>query len=224
MGVKFNIGLSKYQTLVFDCDGVVLNSNKIKTEAFYEAAKHYGHDSAQALVDYHVRNGGISRYAKFEYFFREILKQEVDLRVMNEVLLHFALAVKEGLMISEVADGLDQLKENTKSTKWLIVSGGDQAELQEIFAKKKLAQYFNGGIFGSPDTKVDILKRELDNKNITKPGLFIGDSKYDYQASSEVGLDFVFISQWTEVKEWQKYIQQEKLNMCVSLNKLIGQR
>jgi len=58
--------LNEYQTLVFDCDGVVLNSNKIKTQAFYEAAKHFGHESAQALVDYPVANGGISRYAKFD--------------------------------------------------------------------------------------------------------------------------------------------------------------
>jgi len=56
-----------YKTLVFDCDGVVLNSNKIKTQAFYEATKQFGHESAQALVDYHVANGGISRYAKFEW-------------------------------------------------------------------------------------------------------------------------------------------------------------
>jgi len=58
-----NKSLNEYQALVFDCDGVVLNSNKIKTQAFYEATKQFGHESAQALVDYHVANGGISRYA-----------------------------------------------------------------------------------------------------------------------------------------------------------------
>lgn len=63
-----NRALTQYQTPAFDCDGVVLNSNKIKTEVFYEATKHFGYDSALALVDYHVRNGDISRYVKYKYF------------------------------------------------------------------------------------------------------------------------------------------------------------
>ena len=61
-------GLKKYQNLIFDCDGVILNSNKIKTNAFFAVALPYGQTAAQALVDYHLQNGGISRYRKFEYF------------------------------------------------------------------------------------------------------------------------------------------------------------
>ncbi len=53
-----DIALNQYKTLVFDCDGVVLNSKKIKTQAFYEATKHFGHDATQTLVDYHKLNGG----------------------------------------------------------------------------------------------------------------------------------------------------------------------
>jgi len=37
------IELKQYKTLIFDCDGVILNSNKIKTQAFYDVAKIYGH-------------------------------------------------------------------------------------------------------------------------------------------------------------------------------------
>mgnify|MGYP002280379498 CR=1 FL=1 len=52
--------LSGYNTLVFDCDGVILNSNSIKTEAFYQTALPHGEDAAQVLRDYHLCNGGIS--------------------------------------------------------------------------------------------------------------------------------------------------------------------
>jgi beta-phosphoglucomutase-like phosphatase (HAD superfamily) len=38
--------------LIFDCDGVILTSNKIKSQAFYDVAKIYGHEPAQALKDY----------------------------------------------------------------------------------------------------------------------------------------------------------------------------
>ncbi|MDX1757946.1 MAG: HAD family hydrolase, partial [Marinobacter sp.] len=69
------MSLSRYASWVFDCDGVILNSNRVKTEAFYQAALPYGESAARALVEYHVNNGGISRYAKFERFLTTILGQ-----------------------------------------------------------------------------------------------------------------------------------------------------
>jgi len=190
--------ITAYKTLVFDCDGVVLNSNKIKTQAFYEATKHFGHEPAQALVDYHVQNGGISRYIKFEYFITQILKQELDESLNQDLLQRFAQAVNDGLMNCEVADGLEELREKTKHANWLIVSGGDQAELREVFAARGLDKYFDGGIFGSPDTKDTILEREMKNNNVNLNALFLGDSKYDYQAAKKAGLDFMFLSYWSE--------------------------
>lgn len=212
--------LNQYQTLVFDCDGVVLNSNKIKTQAFYEATKHFGHEPAQALVDYHVQNGGISRYAKFEYFITQILQQPFDETLNQDLLERFANAVKQGLMNCEVAEGLDKLKAQTPNANWLIVSGGDQQELREVFAARDLAKYFEGGIFGSPDNKDMILARELENGNITRPALFLGDSKYDYQAAKAAELDFVFLTQWTEVKNHQAWCEANNLKVRVNIKSL----
>ncbi|MFP3355153.1 HAD family hydrolase, partial [Pseudoalteromonas sp. SIMBA_153] len=78
-----------------------------------------------------------------------------------------------------------------------------QVELREVFAARGIASLFNGGIFGSPDTKDEILLREITEQNIQMPSLFLGDSKYDYQAASKAKLDFVFISGWTEVFDWE---------------------
>ena len=215
------IDLTQYQTLVFDCDGVVLNSNQIKTQAFYEATKHFGHEPAQALVDYHVANGGISRYAKFEYFITQILQQHFDDELNQALLGRFAIAVKQGLMTCEVAEGLEQLKAQTPNANWLIVSGGDQQELREVFAARDLAKYFDGGIFGSPDSKDTILARELENGTITRPALFLGDSKYDFQAASTAELDFVFLTQWTEVKDYWAWCEGLGLAVKTNLRDLI---
>jgi HAD superfamily hydrolase (TIGR01549 family) len=211
-----NKPLTEYQTLVFDCDGVVLNSNKIKTQAFYDVAKVYGHEPAQALKDYHVQNGGISRFVKFEYLLTEILKKPLDQTELKQMLDSFAHEVKKALMTCEVAEGLAELREQTKHANWLIVSGGDQEELREVFKARDLNHYFNGGIFGSPDTKNTILAREIANGNIRQAALFLGDSKYDYQAAKKAGLDFVFMSQWTEVEDWQRWCAG--YGLCVHFN------
>lgn len=205
--------LMQYQTLVFDCDGVVLNSNKIKTQAFYDAAKSYGHEPAQALLNYHVLNGGISRYKKFEYFFTDILNIPVDQSGLDELLTCFANEVKKALLTCEVADGLYELREKTKHATWCIVSGGDQTELREVFAKIGLDKLFDGGIFGSPDTKDEILSREMAAKNISSNALFLGDSKYDFMAATTAGLDFIFLSDWSEVVNWQTWALEHGLQV-----------
>lgn len=148
--------LSHYQTLVFDCDGVVLDSNRSKTAAFYQAALPYGEDAANRLANFHINNGGISRYKKFALFLAEMV-DTVEGPNLDELLESYASHVKESLMACQVADGLEALRRSTPKARWLIVSGGDQTELREVFAARDLASHFDGGIFGSPDTKDEIL-------------------------------------------------------------------
>lgn len=211
--------LTDYSTLVFDCDGVVLDSNRVKTEAFYQAALPYGTAAAEALVAHHVANGGISRYAKFAHFLEHIVPgaQGSDLEAL---LAAYADAVRSGLMACDMAEGLYDLRAAHPDQSWLIVSGGDQAELREIFAARGLDGLFNGGIFGSPDRKEVILARELADGTITSPALFLGDSTYDHRAATSVGLDFVFVSGWSEVANWPAYVQKHELKSVSKIEDL----
>jgi len=193
--------LTDYKTIVFDCDGVVLNSNHVKTKAFYEAAAPFGEHAAQALVAYHVRNGGISRYRKFEYFLEEILDDESRGVGIEQLLETYARSVWQGLLTCEVASGIKVLRQVTAHSNWLIVSGGDQKELREVFSLRGISHLFDGGIFGSPDNKDYILSREMTSGNIKVPGVFIGDSRYDYEAANRANLDFIFASKWSEAEE-----------------------
>tara|TARA_B100001059_G_scaffold202953_1_gene211198 strand:- start:1031 stop:1693 length:663 start_codon:yes stop_codon:yes gene_type:complete len=214
------MNLTDYKTLVFDCDGVLLNSNRVKTEAFRQAALPYGVAAANALVAYHVANGGISRYAKFAYFLDHIVANSAPNVAgpnLQSLLESYAAAAKAGLMECAVADGLNDLRQATSEQNWLIVSGGDQTELREIFAARGLDHLFNSGIFGSPDSKDVILEREQANGTIADRALFLGDSTYDYRAASGAGLDFVFVSRWSEVKDWETYVQTHGLRSVSTL-------
>jgi phosphoglycolate phosphatase-like HAD superfamily hydrolase len=212
-----------YRTIVFDCDGVVLDSNRIKTEAFRSAALPYGEAAAAQLVAYHASNGGISRYVKFTRFLETIVPEYAPSREgpsLDNLLEAYAQRVRAGLMNCAVAEGLDVLRAATPGVRWLIVSGGDQRELREIFAARGLAAYFDGGIFGSPDTKDAILGRELAAGTIRKPALFLGDSRYDFQASRAVGLDFVFVTGWTELPNWSDFVRANNLSYVQSISHL----
>ncbi len=212
------IELKKYKSIVFDCDGVVLDSNIVKTEAYFRTAKNLGATDAQAqaLVDYHVRLGGISRYHKFDWYLREVLQQPATTEAIQTLLDAFSRELEHGLMHCPIAKGLQDLREATPNATWMILSGGDQQEIRDLFTKRDLARYFEGGLFGSPDNKDTVLAREQANGNLVFPALFIGDSKYDFEAATRAGLDFVFLSDWTEVADWQDYCKQHEI--CVLPN------
>ncbi|MNE30006.1 hypothetical protein D3C80_1235030 [compost metagenome] len=120
-----------------------------------------------------------------------------------------------------MATGLTELRAATPDARWLIVSGGDQAELREVFAQRGLADMFDGGIFGSPASKDEILSSQLANGNILPRALFIGDSRYDHVASAGAGLDFLFVSQWTEFSGWQAYCQENALDCIQAIENLL---
>lgn len=215
--------LGEYKTLVFDCDGVVLDSNQLKTQAYHNTAVRHGASpaQAQALVDHHVKFGGISRYPKYELFLREIMHQEVTDAAVKKLLDSFAEEIREGLLTCEVAPGLERLREATPNAKWLMVSGADQAELRTLFAARGLDHLFNGGIFGSPANKDTILAREVDNGNLARPAIFFGDSLYDHQAAARVELDFVFVNLWTEFAGWEEYVKSNGIEVIERLENII---
>jgi len=216
------LDLTRYKTLVLDCDGVVLNSNKTKVNAYFEVAKRNGATDAQAqaLVDYHVQKGSFPRNGKIEYYLQEILKQEVTVEVMQLYMHTFDEILDRTLMDCEVAPGLQALRDATRHSKWMLLSGGDQRELRTIFARRNLADLFDAGIFGGPDTKDVVLTREKANGNLQLPALFIGDSKYDHQAATRAGLDFVFLSDWTEVADWKIYCAQNNITVMPRLGSI----
>jgi phosphoglycolate phosphatase-like HAD superfamily hydrolase len=215
------LNLQQYKSVVFDCDGVLLNSNKIKTQAFYNVALRYGEKPAQLLVDYHVRNGGVSRYKKFVYLLTAVLGKDLCQIELDLLLAGFAEEVKKRLMVCEVADGLYELREKTQNVRWHVVSGGDQDELRDIFLRRSLTHLFDGGIFGSPDTKEQILQREIKRGNIKTPACFLGDTQYDFKASKAVGLNFIFISGWSEMEDWKTFCEENRLQHYISLSQVL---
>jgi phosphoglycolate phosphatase-like HAD superfamily hydrolase len=125
-------------------------------------------------------------------------------------------------MECDIALGLDALRAATPNAKWSILSGGDQQEIRTLFAKRNLAPLFDGGLFGSPDNKDEVLAREKANGNVQFPALFLGDSKYDFEAAIRAGLDFIFLSDWTEVADWQEFCAVNQIEVLGNIGDLIA--
>jgi len=181
------------------------------------------------LVANHVANGGVSRYEKFASFLEHILPEQApgslpgrDGPDLEDMLTAYAQAARSGLMTCPVAEGLEELRAATPQARWMIASGGDQAELRDVFYRRGLNHMFDGGIFGSPDPKARILEREIERGAIKSPVIFLGDSRLDHQAASEHGIEFLFVSDWTEFEGWKAYLKHHGLNGIHAINELLA--
>lgn len=199
--------LAKYRGVVFDCDGVVLNSNGLKSEVFYSVTSRYGSESAEALLAYHKANGGLSRYLKLQHLFGEILHRPPVEGEMESLLQEFSMRVREGLQKCEVAPGIAELRERTSGIPWMIASGADEVELREVLSERGIAKLFNAGIYGSPTPKQDILLDAVHRGTVNLPAIMFGDSRLDYECAKLAGLDFVFVHGWTDFEGWRTYFR-----------------
>jgi phosphoglycolate phosphatase-like HAD superfamily hydrolase len=212
--------IKNYKALIFDCDGVILNSNKIKTDAFYDSVKKFGHNEATQLVNYHIKNGGLSRYKKFEHFFKNILILEEFEYEYKEALRIFSSIVRENLEKCDISSGLYRLFAEKNNQDWAVVSGSDQIELRELFKKRNLIKFFNLGVFGSPRSKEKLIQDELADLVSEDSVAFIGDSKLDYLVSKKFKFDFIFCYEWTEFVNYKSYIDQMNIKSVKNLNEL----
>ena len=201
------INMDKYDFFIFDCDGVILDSNKLKSNAFAEALPNEPPDLVAEFVQYHKQNGGISRYEKFRYYFEEMKKQVEAEAEIDKALNNFAAIVSEGLLKCNYIPGVVEIiRELFNLNKRLfVVSGSDEKELIQVFRQRGIDHYFEN-IYGSPDNKVKNTRKVISSINATKNGLFFGDSKSDYNASKTFGLDFVFVKEFSEWDNWGKII------------------
>jgi len=206
---------NKYKTWFFDCDGVLLDSNQLKSESFYEVALPYGKENAQALVECNKRLGGVTRFEKFRYFFETILGKKSFEEELEKALHNFSTLVCKKLVscpeTSGVRDFLSSLPTNTRK---YVVSGGAQLEIQYV-----LDIYFNG-IYGSPDSKEIIMNNIVKLPGMRYPAVFIGDSRYDYEIAFEFNIDFIFVSQYSEFIKWKSYFTDKNITIVENLNSI----
>ena len=196
------IDISDYDYSVFDCDGVILNSNQLKTEAFARTLEGEPEKYVVEMIAYHKANGGVSRYKKFRHYFEEIHPDKDVEKKIEQAISSFAIIVHNGLMECNYIPGvLDFIKElNEKDLNLFVVSGSDEEELREVFSKRKIISLFSS-VYGSPSTKSENMSKVTDIVGKQSKGILFGDSKSDMEVAEEFGLDFVFvrgISEWKD--------------------------
>ena len=185
------INLLKYENIVLDFDGVILDANKQRKKNMkFVLDKNLNQELSKLTFDYFSKNSGVSRNVKL----RKFIKDELVLKkVLNE---YYELNLSTLPKCNLVKGIKEFIINNYASKKILILTGADEDEVKILVKNKNLNEYiFYLG--GGPKSKIQHLK-ELQLKG---DSVFFGDSKYDNFTASEYRFDFVFVSGYTNTKE-----------------------
>jgi len=208
---------------VFDCDGVLLNSNGVKTEAFRAVTSAYGPEAADDVVRHHLANGGVSRYVKLTRLFAEVLGRPAGEGEIEHLLNEFAAACRNGLARVDLDPSFERLARRVLVNHGTlrVVSGGDEGEIRTALSGKGVEHYFSA-ILGSPRPKPDLLA-DLVAESGAADIVYLGDSRLDLEMCLDLGVNPVFVAHWSEFVEWPAFVDQHPQILKVDdLGELLG--
>ncbi len=185
--------ISDCQAIIFDFDGVIVESGQIKTQAFAELYRSYGEAVVSAVVHYHQQHGGLSRYHKFRYFQQHLLnKPPLTLDEEQTLDRRFSELVMEAVIASAAVSGANEfICQEAPRIPLFIASGTPENELKTIVARRGLAPYFTA-IRGAPTLKPALIADILTTHNLVpETVLMIGDALIDYESAQQNGIAFL---------------------------------
>lgn len=184
------------ENIIFDFDGVILDSLDCKTEAFYQMYLPYGEDIANKVKQYHILNGGISRFEKFKTWHKQYLDVELSEKEIQDLANQVSDLVMENVINSNPIPGaIDFIKRYSKDFNFFIISGTPDDEIKKICKAIGITSHFKE-ILGSPKNKktwcseLKVKYDELRNDNT----IFLGDALSDFEAAQDNNFFFALRS------------------------------
>lgn len=187
------MNIAQARAVFFDFDGVLVESNDVKIDAFRTLYKDYGDTVIEKVVAEHVRHEGLSRVVKIKRFHKEFLDIDLSDAALKALAQHFSGLVEDAVVACPPVPGAPDLVAALKrrGTPIYVVSGTPEDELIRINVARGSDSDFKG-LFGSPRLKAHIVEEVLEDLGLhSSEAVFIGDSLTDMDAAETVGTGFI---------------------------------
>jgi len=171
----------KYDAIVFDFDGTLVDSITIKEKAFKEMYSKFG-------LDPDIRLGGKSRYEKFRYWHGMIGIKLTD-DELKKIAKQYSDKIVDDVIKAPYIKGAKKFLEKYKGDLYLV-SGTPQHELEYITNSRKM--YYFKEIHGGYDEKYKIIK-DIAQRHNYKKILLVGDDINDFDNAIKSDSDFIGI-------------------------------
>jgi phosphoglycolate phosphatase-like HAD superfamily hydrolase len=186
--------LAALQAIIFDFDGVILDSAKIKVDAYVTIYANEDPAKVRQLVEHAGIHGGTTRRVKFAQYERELFGRSGDAESVERLSHRYSELVYGAVMKCPFIDGAESLLAVANGKVDMhVVSGTPEDELHSVIKERDLARFFRS-IRGAPNTKPDAFARILrDNNYEASRVVAIGDSMTEFWAAQQLGIPFLGI-------------------------------
>ena len=184
--------MPRIKVVVFDFDGVLVDSENMKRRALKDNFLEFGEEFAQKVFEYQETTGS-NRYDVADYAAYKLGK---DQEFANRYADKYTKTVKEKIIaMSNVPSCESTLSLLVKKYPLYISSGTPTDDLKEILVAKTMRHLFKE-IYGSPSPKIDHFVEIMAREKISNPEeiLFIGDMEEDFSVAQSFDLDFLAIN------------------------------
>ncbi len=187
---------SNKKALIFDFDGVILNSENYKLQSYPQLFTEFP-DKMPAIREYINGAAGISRFKKFRQIYG-ILGQEYTDEIGEKLSKRYDDLTTDHLKQLPLINGVEEFLKSSRLAHY-VASSTPIDKLNEIIEGKNLKKYFKQ-IFGLPVTKVEAVNRAKEELGIESSDItFFGDAIADYNAAKETGTDFIAVTNSLDV-------------------------
>jgi phosphoglycolate phosphatase-like HAD superfamily hydrolase len=225
--------LSDYDIYIFDCDGVILDSNQLKIDAMETALNYHFTNKTEIdnCIHYFTHNFGKSRFHHVDVFLLKYLTVlEEDLQHYRQSLLKLYASMCNKLYLNaEITPGFLDFVKGLQGKKF-IASGSEQEELRTVFKQRQLDILFDG-IYGSPTSKSESIKNILQSTSNSASksesvsnshAIMFGDAVSDLQASITNKIAFIAYLPYSNTKETLNSLSIENgFSSCNSWSEII---
>jgi len=180
------------KAIIFDFDGVIVESVGVKAQAFSMVYNSYGNEIISKVLDHHYKNGGVSRFEKFIYYHKSFLGIKLSKDQLKELSNKFSDFVVDKINSAPYVNGaLEFIKTNFRKYDYHISTGTPQNEIEIITRYRKINKFFLS-VFGSPEKKENHIQKIIESNNYSKDEVvFIGDSLQDKIAANKKDITFI---------------------------------
>jgi phosphoglycolate phosphatase-like HAD superfamily hydrolase len=195
----------KLRAIVFDFDGVILESGDVKTQAFIELFAEHGSEVQERVRNHHLDNLGVSRFKKFSWIHENVLRTPLSEEASKALGDRFSALALEKVMTSPfVAGAREALHTLAPRFPLFVASGTPQSELDLIVGRRELGSCFRE-IHGTPCEKPEILRSIMQRHGFAPSELlFIGDGTSDHAAAVATGVEFLARDTTPMTEHWRK--------------------
>jgi phosphoglycolate phosphatase-like HAD superfamily hydrolase len=186
--------VSRFDCVIYDFDGVVLDTAQLKVDAFCQVYQQEDPDLVEAVRTFADNNGGMSRYEKFRHFEVSVFGRLGDPAAIDALCASYGRFVDDGVSKAAYINGAPEcFAAIGPLAEQHIVSAAPENDVLTALRERDILHHFQS-VSGAPKAKLIAFERILASSQLdARRVLAIGDSLAEYSAATQLGMPFLAI-------------------------------